>query len=544
MVVQAGGSAAAQLHLLTQPKHLEEACSSGSFVMAGSRAQRSGRKKGLTHSTIVGFFWSFSGTGVQAVLNFLVLAILSRLITPADFGLVQIASTLTMFAGLLYNVGIAPSLIQRKTLSEAHIRSGYTLTMMLSVLLTGVTWLLAPVFAGFFDDMPGLANVIRALSLLFVVNGAGLVARALNYRNLNYRLKARLNVVSYVVGYGVVGVALAFLGFGVWALVYASLSQSLVSSLVYIRASPHSRTPQLDRTALSDLLSYGSGATLGELFSKLANSSDNLIVGATLGTQAVGLYGRAYQLMVLPSRYFGQVLDQVLFTAMAKVQDQPKTLGAVYRRGVVALALLTLPLSAFLFVLAPEMIHVLLGNQWDAAIVPFKIFAVSMLFRTSYKMSESLCRATGAVFQRAFRQFLFSVLVIAGTWFGRQWGIEGVAVGVSVAITINFFSMAQLGLKLTETSWGDFFRIHIPALLLTVVVFAETWLIANFLRSFAWADVAVLGVTMGVTGLTALALVALMPKLLLGQDGLWLLKTFSGYLPAPLEKQINKLQYR
>lgn len=512
--------------------------------MAGSGAQHSDRKKGLTHSTIVGFFWSFSGTGVQAVLNFLVLAILSRLITPADFGLVSVASTLTVFAGLLYNVGIAPSLIQRKTLSEAHIRSGYTLTMILSVVLTGVVWLLAPFFAGFFDDMPGLANVMRALSLLFVINGSGLVARALNYRNLNFRLKARLNVISYVLGYGVVGVALAFLGFGVWALVGASLSQSLVSSMVYLSASPHSKTPQLDKTALTDLLAYGSGATLGELFSKLANSSDNLIVGATLGARAVGLYGRAYQLMVLPSRYFGQVLDQVLFTAMSKVQDQPKTLGAVYRRGVVAIALVTLPLSAFLFVLAPELIHVLLGNQWDAAIVPFKIFAVSMLFRTSYKMGESLCRATGAVFQRALRQFLFSVLVIAGTWFGQNWGIVGVTVGVSVAITINFFSMAQLSLRLTETNWAHFFQIHIPAVLLTAVVFCETWLVANFLRSFGWADVAVLGGTMGVIGLSVLALIAFSPRLLLGQDGMWLLKTFGGYLPAPLKKQVNKLQYR
>ena len=512
--------------------------------MAGSGAQPSGRKKGLTHSTIVGFFWSFSSTGIQAVLNFLVLAVLSRLITPADFGLISVASTLTIFAGLFYQLGIGPSLIQRKVLTEAHIRSGYTLTMILSTVLTVLSWVLAPFFAGFFDSMPELVNVMRALSLLFIINGSGLVARALNHRNLNFRIKARFGVVSYILGYGVLGVALAFLGFGVWALVSASLSQSLILSVLYLSASPHPKAPQLNRTALTDLLAYGSGATLGELFAKLAHNSDNLIVGATLGAQAVGLYGRAYQLMVLPSRYFGQVLDQVLFTAMAKVQDQPKTLGAVYRRGVVAIALLTLPLSAFLFILAPEMIHVLLGSQWDAAIVPFKIFAVSMLFRTSYKMGESLCRATGAVFQRAFRQLLFSVLVIAGTWFGRDWGIAGVAVGVSVAITINFFSMAQLGLKLTDTNWGDFFRIHIPALLLTVVVFAETWLIANFLRTFEWADVAVLGITMGVTGLTALALTALMPKFLLGHDGLWLLKTFSGYLPAPLKKQVNKLQYR
>jgi PST family polysaccharide transporter len=441
--------------------------------MAGRKPQRAGSKRGLTHSTIVGFFWSFSGTGVQALLTILVLTILARLITPADFGLIAVANILTVYMGLLYNLGIGPSLIQRKVLTEAHIRSAFTLTIILSTVLTGALWLLAPVFASFYPDMPALTEVVRVLSFLFVINGVSLVARALNHRNLNFRIKARFNVISYVMGYGAVGVALAFMGFGVWALVSASLAQSLVASVLYLNASPHSKTPQLNRTALGELLAFGSGLTLGEIFSKTSNTADTLIVAATLGTQAAGLYGRAYQLMVLPARYFGQVLDQVLFTAMSKVQDKPETLGAVYRRGVVAIALVSLPLSAFLFVLAPEVIHVLLGTQWSATIVPFRVFAAFMLFRTSYKMGESLARAAGAVFQRALRQLLFAVSVIAGTWFGQGWGITGVAVGVSLAIAVHFFTMAQLSLRITSTSWGELFRIHLPAVFIACARFCE-----------------------------------------------------------------------
>lgn len=512
--------------------------------MAGRKPQQAGRKQGLTHSTIVGFFWSFSGTGVQAVLNILVLTILARLITPEDFGLVGIASVLTMFAGLFYQMGIGPSLIQRKVLREAHIRSAFTMTIILSTVLTSATWLLAPVFASFYQDMTGLTEVVRVLSLLFIVNGSGLVARALNHRNLNFRIKARFNVISYVVGYGLVGVALAFMGFGVWALVSASLSQSLLSSVLYLQASPHTKKPQLDRTALGELLSFGSGVTLGEVFFKISNTADTLIVGATLGAQAAGLYSRAYALMILPARYFGQVLDSVLFTAMSKIQDRPEALGAVYRRGVVAIALVATPLSAFLFVLAPEFINVLLGSQWGAAIVPFKIFAASMLFRTSFKMAESLCRAAGAVFQRALRQFIYAVLVVAGTWIGQHWGIIGVSIGVSVAIAINFLLMAQLSLKITKTSWGHFFRIHIPALAITAIVLLETWLIATALRGLQWPDIAILLLSTGLVGLTLLALIWFAPSLVLGGDGLWLLKTFGGYMPGAIRRQVNKLQYR
>lgn len=503
-------------------------------------------KKGLTHSTLVGFFWSFFGTGTQAVLQFLVLAILSRLLAPAEFGVVNIANIIVIFAGFFYQFGIAPSLIQRKSINENHIRSGFTFTMILSVLLTAVIWLIAPFFASFYPDIPGLLEITRGMSFLFVINGIGAVARALNYRDLNFRVKARFSVTAYVIGYGVIGVASALLGFGAWALVWASISQSIVYSVLFLRSSPHPKAFQLDRQALGELLSFGSGFTLGQIFNRIANTSDNLIVGATLGGRAVGLYGRAYQLMILPSQYFGQVLDNVLFTAMSKKQDEPQILGAVYRRGVVAIALVIMPLSAFLFFLAPEFIHVLLGRRqdWDPIILPFKIFALTMLFRTSYKMGDSLCRSAGVVFQRALRQFIFSVLIVSGTWVGHYQGIIGVTIGVSLAITVNFFSMAQLSLKLTGMKWGTFLEIHVPSLILTGVTAFETWLIAGLLRSFAWPDLAVLVGSVGVVGVTLLALIWALPKFLLGDDGLWILKTVSSYLPKSVQVQMNKLQYR
>ena len=511
--------------------------------MAEDKPRKTG-KKGLTHSTLVGFFWSFASTGIQAVLQFLVLAVLSRLLVPAEFGIVSIANIIVVFAAFFYQLGIAPSLIQRQTINDDHIRSGFTFTMIFSVVLTVVVWLTAPFFASFYPKIPGLTEVVRGMSFLFVINGAGAVARALNHRNLNFRIKARFNATAYIVGYGIVGVALAFLGFGAWALVWASLSQSLVYSALFLGASPHPKGFQLNKRALAELLSLGSGFTLGQIFNRIAGTSDNLIVGATLGDRAVGLYGRAYQLMVLPSQYFGQVLDTVLFTAMSKKQDQPKVLGAVYRRGVVAIALVVTPLSALLFFLAPEFIHVLLGRQWDAIIVPFKIFALTMLFRTSYKMGDSLCRSTGVVFQRALRQFYFSVLIILGTWIGHYQGIVGVTVGVSLAIAFNFFSMAQLSLKVTETTWATFFTAHVPSLFLTGVAALESWLLADLLRALAWPDLLVLFGAVGVVGVTLLTLIWTLPRFFLGEDGLWVLKTVSAYFPKAVQVQVNKLQYR
>lgn len=502
------------------------------------------QNKGLTHNTLVGFFWSFSGTGGQAVLQFAVLAVLSRLLTPEDYGLANLANIIAVMAATFFRLGVGPSIIQRAKLTDDHLRSAFTLSVLVGGSLTLLIYLLAPFFARLMGDIPGLTATIRGLSFLFILSGFSTVATALNHRNLNFKLKARFQLTSYFLGSGVVGVTLALLGFGVWALVWSSLVQTALSGILYLRASPHPKRPQLSGPALKDLLSYGAGLSLGQIFNRFANTGDNLIVGATMGARAVGVYGQAYRLMVLPSTYFGQVLDSVLFTAMAKVQEQTSVLRSVYRRGVVTIALVVLPLSMFLLVLAPEFITVLLGNQWQAVVLPFQIFTFSMLFRTSYKMGDALSRSSGAVYKRAYRQFIFSVLVLLGAWVGHYWGIVGVTLGVSSAIIINFFSMAQLSLQITQMSWGEFFKIHVPAMFLALLVLAETLVLAALLRYTGLGDLFVLLAAALAVLITVLGLVALAPQRILGRDGMWILDTLSNYLPTNVKKRLPSFQPR
>ena len=124
-------------------------------------------KRGLTHSTLVGFFWSFASTGAQAVLTFLVLGVLARLLTPAETGLVSVANIFVTFAGLFYQIGIGPAIIQRQEIDDDHVRSGFTFMMILSVLLTVIVWVIAPFLASFYPKVPGLLEIIRGLSFLF-----------------------------------------------------------------------------------------------------------------------------------------------------------------------------------------------------------------------------------------------------------------------------------------------------------------------------------------------------------------------------------------
>jgi PST family polysaccharide transporter len=277
---------------------------------------------------------------------------------------------------------------------------------------------------------------------------------------------------------------------------------------------------------------FGGGFTAARIGNYLGVQGDNLVVGRWLGAEALGIYGRAYQLMASPAMLVGQILDRVLFPAMAKVQDSADRLRAAYRRGVALIALVMLPLSAVLYVLAPEVVHLLLGPAWAGAIVPFQIFSLGLLFRTSYKMSDSLARATGAVYRRAWRQWVYALLVIGGAGLGAAWGLAGVAACVLAAIAVNFFLMAQLSLGLAGMGWRSFLAAHVPAGTLALILGLEIWGAAAVLRSWHLGSLAVLAASGAVLVLSALVLLRLLPQVVLGEDGLWMLKTLAAYLPG------------
>lgn len=487
-------------------------------------------KRGLTNTTMRGAAWTLSGTGVEAVLQLLVLAILARLVTPEAFGLVSTALIIVHFTAMFSDMGVGPAIVQRPELHARHLESGFTLTLIFGALAFGLLQLLAPVIANLFL-MPTLTSVLRVVALVFLARSVSVVAEKLLQRDLKFRLIATIGVASYGVGFGLVGVSLALLGHGVWALVAAYLTQTAVAAVSFLVKSPHRKAIRLQPVAVRELLTFGGGFTLSRIFNQIAVEGDNLVVGRWLGAEALGVYGRAYQLMTMPAVLFGKSLDKVLFPAMAKLQESKELLGLVYRRGVALIALTVLPASAVLCVLAPEIVAVLLGPQWTAAIVPLQIFAVGMLFRTSYKMSDSLARATGAVYRRAWRQMIYAGSVVGGAWIGHHWGVNGVTLAVLTALAVNFVLMAQLSLSLTGLTWSTFIAINVRSAVVAVPVGGGAWFVANAMRGADLPPIIVLLAGFAVAALVGLSLVRTVAPLTLGQEGLWIVRALSRYLP-------------
>ena len=476
-----------------------------------------------TDRALGGWLWMSGGAAVQGVVLVAVLAVLARLLSPLDFGSVASGLLIINLSSILTQGLVGAALVQHPKLEPAHVRTAFSVAVLGSLLFCAGLWWLAPDVAALLHA-PALIPVVRALAWMLPVQGVGSVAEALLRRDLDFRTVASIRMISYTIGYGAVGIVVAASGGGLWALVAANASQVCVNTALLLRRRTHTLRLAFHRGALRELLSFSGGFMLGRIGNYAAVNGDYLVVVKALGVAALGLYERAYDLMAKPATFVGQVLDDVLFPVMAQIQSERHRVAAAYRRCVAAVALVSLPLTAFVLILAPEIVQALLGPRWGEVTVPFRILAVGTLFRTSYKISDSLTRALGAVYRRAWRQWTYAACVIGGGSVGQRWGLAGVAWAVLLALLANFLLTAHLGTRLVAMSWPDYLRAHAPGLKASVVVALPAFLGATAARTvFEFPAVGVLGVAVTAVAIVVVPLLLTSPTWLLGGDGRWLM---------------------
>jgi PST family polysaccharide transporter len=487
----------------------------------------------LTHRVVGGVLWTFSGVVVQAFLRIIVVILLARLLTPADFGLASAASIVIGLASFVTEFGLFTVIEQRPHIEERHLRTALTIFTSLGVLLGLAIAVSAPLIAGFFR-MDQLAPILRVVSLAFPLAAVQQLPAALLKRNLRFRLLAGIGVVSYVLGFGGVSIVLALQGFGVWALVAGVFAQLLIAFVILQIIQPYPTRPGFDRAAFRELMYFGGGYSLGRIFVYLGEQGDNLVVGRWLGASALGLYSRAYQLLVFPVSLFGTSLKQVLLPSMAKVQHEPERLAVAYRHAITLIALVFLPLSVGAMILAPELVLALLGPKWSGVILPFQVLAAGIFFRSSYKISDSVVQATGAVYRRAGYSIAFSIMTVSGALIGQFWGVAGVAAGVLVALAVHCVLLARLSIGIVSMPWRVFGRAHLPGLLMAATTCAVAWPVTIALRNLTLMPIGVLIVSGVVTVFAQVILVYFMPRRFLGPDGQYLLEILTTYAVAKL----------
>lgn len=408
----------------------------------------------MTRAAFSGALWTASGWGISALSQLVFGILLARILGPQVIGIFAAALVIVRFPAIANNLGAAQALVQKPELEERDTRTALLLSLTLAVAIGALTWLAAPWVADFYR-MPEVGGALRLLALVFPLRGLAVVPRALLQRNLRYRELAAISAAAYLLGYGIPGLSLALAGLGLEALIVATLGQALIELVLLTIVQPYPKKPALSRESLQEILRFGGGVTLGNLFSVIAFQADRLITGRLLGAEALGLYSRSYSLMATSTKLYSNVGSTILFPLLARAQENSDKVRRALLNGLALNGLFALPLSVVLFVAAPELITTLLGASWKGAIQPFRVLVLVLAFRGADKLSGPILMALGKVYRLAVVQALFALSVVTGAWLGATLGVVGVAMGVGAATIIHSLLLLQQAAGLTQSRGGE-----------------------------------------------------------------------------------------
>lgn len=409
-----------------------------------------------------GMAWMSSVIMAEYIINLLITYILARILTPSDYGEVSAITILVGFADLFWQLGVGPALVQKKNLTEKDIATGHTLNIIFGF----VTFAVVNIFAGFCSEIFSISsvNMLRVYSLIFIINSVLATPMSIAQKKCKFKLMAFVTFSSVII-YGGVAVFFAKLGYGAWTLVYANLIKLLYRAVAFVIAEKINFRFMVDKESAKSLLYFGGGHTLARIFNYIANNGDSFVINKTLGKVDLGNYTKAHSLLNYPATLIGQSLDQVLFPILSGCQDEIPKLKRTFNAGTGIIALFAIPISVVCYFCAEDLILFYLGEGWISVALPFKVMISGLFFRTAYKLSDSVIRAIGKVYQRSVVQIIYASLVVLTTYIGHFFGLWAIAFGVTFSFIANYFMMYLLCAKYIKIKLRDALRALLPAVL-------------------------------------------------------------------------------
>ncbi|CAM5463863.1 oligosaccharide flippase family protein [Thauera mechernichensis] len=413
--------------------------------------------------------------------------IIARNVGAEEYGYVTVVLALVAFSQIFTEIGLSQSLIQRKNIATRHVSTAFYFSILISLIVFLAFLILSEVIAELLR-MPPVADLVVVGATVFVVRAYGGVFEAIAYRRHRFIPIARADFFGILTGYLGVALPLAMLGFGAVAVVIGAIAHQIVR-VVLIRSIIRLRvTGRWDWGALREMLAYGAWFSVARFLNYLATQADNLIVGRYLGPEALGFYGRIFQIIVAPATQLAGVVSNILFPVFSKKQDKKDDLHTSFSISVASLLVATLPIAITLCVYAESLVLFLFGSDWSGMVLPLQILVLALPFRAAYKAADPLFKAMNWMKTRALIQFAYACAIVAAAVIGAQGGLADVALFVSVVIFLHFVVSVTGGLLIIDRSIKDWIGILVNPCRFLIACLLVNTIFAFFLQYLSVAD--------------------------------------------------------
>lgn len=447
----------------------------------------------LRDQVISGVAWSTLARVLQQAAQILFSVLLARLLLPEDFGLLAMVFVFSGFAGSLADFGFRSALVEKQHLEDRHLHSVFWLTITLGAALTAVFILLSPYIAVFYNQ-PLLKPICQLLAFGYVFASSGIVPCAVLQRRMDFDRLAKIEIVVTFLS-GAAAVCLALLGWGVWSLVIQGLGAGCIRSVMLFVSSRWHPHFTFDPGAVKELLHYSVNLGGFGVVNYWARNGDNLIIGKLLGAVALGIYDRAYALMLLPITQIISVVSDVMFTALSSIKNDKARVRGVYLRAISVIALISFPMMIGLFVVAEPFIASVYGAKWMAVAPILQILCVVGLL-------QSVIGPTGWIYTSQGRtDWMFrwgvvgSITVVTGIIIGALFGTtRAIAIGYALANFLLIYPSIKIPGKLIHMNFRDVVEVVAAQFCFSVVMGLCVWVVGQVLPSHwsSWAHLTVL----------------------------------------------------
>jgi O-antigen/teichoic acid export membrane protein len=374
------------------------------------------------------------GQGASFLLRIGSMVVLARLLAPSDFGLVGMATACTGFLELFRDAGLSMATVQRVSITRAQISTLFWINIAVGATLATLCAAIAPILTNFYHE-PRLQWVTVVIGAGFVASGAAAQYRALLMREMRFPLLTMIDVGSLFVSVAV-GVGMALAGSGYWALVGMTVSQNIVSVVsLWVAGGWIPGWPQRG-VGVRSMLKYGGTLTLNSVIVYIAYNADKVLLGRYWGADILGIYGRAYQFINLPTSNLNTAIAQVAFPALSRLQNDPERLKSYFLKGYSLFLSLVLPITMGCALFAEDIIRVFLGPKWGEAAPVFRMLAPTILAFAFINPFGWFMQSTGQAMRSLQIALLLAPVVIIGYLAGLRYGATGVAAGFSVATVL------------------------------------------------------------------------------------------------------------
>lgn len=419
--------------------------------------------KSLRGQATKGARWTGGAMGIRILLQFIQLAVLARLLRVEDFGLMAMVNVVLAFALAFADSGVSNAIIHYRDATRNELSSLYWLNVMSGLAVFVLLWLLAPLIARVYHQPP-LVSLLRASSVVFVIGPLGQQFQVIFERDLRFRRLATIETAAVVLSTAI-GIVLAFHGYGVWSLVWATIINSGVKAMSLAAMGWSGWRPSFYFVPAEcrRFLHFGIYQMGERTLNLLGQQLDKIVIGVTMGPVPLGYYDMASRLISRPYQIVNPVFTRVAFPVFSAVQKDRDRLRKGYLELMEVLNALTIPVYLGMMALATPFVLVQLGEKFAPSIGLLHILCIAGLAFAVSSPAGSLILACGRADVGFYLNILRTGLILAGIWIGSRWGLDGIAWAMVVVVAgIMFPVHTWVRWKLVHMRLGEFLRVAAP----------------------------------------------------------------------------------